>query len=108
MIVGDWKKVPTLRARFLRAKRHPEITLVGEVDRSQLGPYYAATDVFVFPSLTDTQALVLHEAAHAGLPLVVCDRELGLVLQDKVNGEFCDPKPDAMAGAMLTAHGPRP
>ncbi len=101
MVVGDWKKVPTLRARFLRAKRHPEITLVGEVDRSQLGPYYAATDVFVFPSLTDTQALVLHEAAHAGLPLIVCDRELGLVLQDKVNGEFCDPTPDAMAGAML-------
>jgi glycosyltransferase involved in cell wall biosynthesis len=101
MIVGDWKKVPTLRARLLRAKRHPEITLVGEVDRSQLGPYYAATDVFVFPSLTDTQALVLHEAAHAGLPLIVCDRELGLVLHDKVNGEFCDPTPDAMAGAML-------
>lgn len=101
MIVGDWKKVPTLRARLLRAKRHPEITLVGEVDRSNLGPYYAATDVFVFPSLTDTQALVLHEAAHAGLPLIVCDRELGLVVRDKVNGEFCDPTPDAMAGAML-------
>jgi 1,2-diacylglycerol 3-alpha-glucosyltransferase len=101
MIVGDWKKVPTLRARLLRARRHPEIRLVGEVDRSNLGPYYAASDVFVFPSLTDTQALVLHEAAHAGLPLVVCDRELGLVLHDKVNGEFCDPTPDALAGAML-------
>ncbi len=101
MIVGDWKKVPSLRARLLRAKRHPEITLVGEVDRSNLGPYYAATDVFVFPSLTDTQALVLHEAAHAGLPLIVCDRELGLVVRDKVNGEFCDPTPDALAGAML-------
>jgi 1,2-diacylglycerol 3-alpha-glucosyltransferase len=108
MIVGDWKKVPTLRARLLRAKRHPEITLVGEVDRSNLGPYYAATDVFVFPSLTDTQALVLHEAAHAGLPLIVCDRELGLVVQDKVNGEFCDPTPDAMAGAMLRHDGSRP
>ena len=101
MIVGDWKKVPSLRARLLRAKRHPDITLVGEVDRSNLGPYYAATDVFVFPSLTDTQALVLHEAAHAGLPLIVCDRELGLVVRDKVNGEFCDPTPDALAGAML-------
>lgn len=101
MIVGDWKKVPTLRARLLRAKRHPEITLVGEVDRSQLGPYYASSDVFVFPSLTDTQALVLHEAAHAGLPLIVCDKELGLVLRDKVNGTFCDPTPDSLAGAML-------
>ena len=101
MIVGDWKKVPTLRARLLRAKRHPDITLVGEVDRASLGPYYAASDVFVFPSLTDTQALVLHEAAHAGLPLIVCDRELGLVVADKVNGEFCDPTPDALAGAML-------
>ena len=65
MLVGDWKKVPSLRARLLRAKRHPEITLVGEVPRGNLGPYYASADVFVFPSLTDTQALVLHEAAHA-------------------------------------------
>lgn len=101
MIVGDWKKVPSLRARLLRAKRHPEVQLVGEVDRSSLGPYYASADVFVFPSMTDTQALVLHEAAHAGLPLIICDTELDLVLEDRVNGEFCAPTPDALAGAML-------
>lgn len=101
MLVGDWKKVPSLRARLLRAKRHPEITLVGEVPRGNLGPYYASADVFVFPSLTDTQALVLHEAAHAGLPLIVCDSELGLMVEDKVNGEFCEPTADALAGSML-------
>ncbi len=101
MVVGDWKKVPSLRARLLRAKRHPEVKLIGEVDRSLLGSYYAASDVFVFPSLTDTQALVLHEAAHAGLPLIVCDTQLDLVLEDKVNGEFCEATPDALAGAML-------
>lgn len=101
MLVGDWKKVAALRARLLRAKRHPDIVLVGEVPRSNLGPYYAAADVFVFPSLTDTQALVLHEAAHAGLPLIVCDPELGLMVEDKVNGEFCQATADALAGAML-------
>ncbi len=41
------------------------MTLVGEVPREKLGPYYASGDVFAFPSDTDTQALVLH-AAHAG------------------------------------------
>jgi glycosyltransferase involved in cell wall biosynthesis len=102
MLVGDWKKVPSLRARLLRAKRHPEITLVGEVDRSNLGPYYASADVFVFPSLTDTQALVLHEAAHAGLPFVMVDHELRLVVDPGVNAVLARPNAVSLAGAMVS------
>jgi glycosyltransferase involved in cell wall biosynthesis len=43
-------------------------------------------DVFVFPSLTDTQAIVLNEAAHAGLPFVWIDSDLNAVLQDSKTG----------------------
>ncbi len=100
MLVGDWKKIPAMRPKLLRARRHG-VRLVGEVDRSRIGAYYASADAFVFPSMTDTQALVLHEAAHAGLPLIVCDPELRLVLEDGVNGEFAWPDADALAGAML-------
>lgn len=101
LVVGAWKKDPLLRPRFVRARSKGRVRLTGEVDRSVIGSYYAASDVFVFPSMTDTQALVLHEAAHAGLPLIVCDSELDLVVRDKVNGEFCAPDADALAGAML-------
>ncbi len=85
MIVGDWRKSPVLRQRLKRAAARGGVTLVGEVERDQLGGYYESADVFVFPSLTDTQALVLHEAAHAGLPIVTVDSELDLVIDPDVN-----------------------
>ncbi len=102
MIVGAWKRDPQMRARLTRLKtRQKGLNLVGEVDRSMLKPYYASADVFCFGSTTDTQALVLHEAAYEGLAFVSCDPELDLVIRPGVNGEFCDPTPDAVAGAML-------
>jgi len=102
MLVGDWRRDPSTRARLTRERaRLKALNLVGEVDRSLLGSYYAAADVFCFPSLTDTQGLVLHEAAHAGLPFISCDPELDLVVKAGVNAELCTASPDAMAGAML-------
>ena len=58
-------------------------------------------DVFAFPSQTDTQALVLHEAALAGLPLVAVDHELQLVLEPGVNGELARPTPASFAAAIM-------
>ncbi len=103
MLVGDWKRDPATRARLTRYKAQLKdaLNLVGEVPRMQLKSYYAAADVFCFPSLTDTQGLVLHEAAHEGLPFISCDRELDLVISDGVNADVCQASPDAMAGAML-------
>ncbi|MBS1713362.1 MAG: glycosyltransferase [Armatimonadetes bacterium] len=39
--------------------------------RSELDAYYAAADVFAFPSMTETQGLVVLEAMSHGLPAVV-------------------------------------
>lgn len=102
MLVGDWRRTAGLRLRLSRARRSlPGLDLVGEVDRDRLRPYYDASDVFVFPSVTDTQALVLHEAAHAGLPIVSCDPELGMVLEDGVNCCFARPEPSDLAQSMI-------
>lgn len=86
MIVGDFHETTqSLRRRMLRASRGGGVRLVGRVPHEELAAYYAGSDVFVFPSLTDTQALVLHEAALCGLPLVVVDPELNLVVDPGVN-----------------------
>ncbi|MBG9258664.1 hypothetical protein I4J45_04210 [Corynebacterium belfantii] len=58
-------------------------------------------DVFTFPSTTDTQALVLHEVALAGLPIVLADTELDLVVEPGINGEFGGTTPIAFAAALL-------
>jgi 1,2-diacylglycerol 3-alpha-glucosyltransferase len=103
MIVGDWKDTPVkLRRRLQRAARFGGVKLPGQIPREKLGAYYASGDAFVFASVTDTQALVLHEAAHAGLPFVMVDHELRLVVEPGVNAVVARPNPVSFAGAMVS------
>ena len=103
MIVGDWKETPVkLRRRLQRAARFGGVKLPGQIPREKLGAYYASGDAFVFASLTDTQALVLHEAAHAGLPFVMVDHELRLVVEPGVNAVLARPNAVSLAGAMVS------
>ncbi|WP_342372256.1 glycosyltransferase [Propioniciclava soli] len=101
MIVGNWRTGALLEQKLRRARRRGGVTLVGQVPREKLGPYYASADVFAFPSTTDTQALVLHEAAHAGLPIVSCDHELRLVIDPGVNGAIARPTPESFARQLV-------
>jgi 1,2-diacylglycerol 3-alpha-glucosyltransferase len=49
------------------------IVWTGEQPADVVAAAYAAAEVFVFPSMTDTQALVLQEAALARVPAVLAD-----------------------------------
>jgi 1,2-diacylglycerol 3-alpha-glucosyltransferase len=103
MIVGEWRDTPVkLRRRLQRAARFGGVKLPGQIPREKLGAYYASGDAFVFASLTDTQALVLHEAAHAGLPFVMVDHELRLVVEPGVNAVLARPNALSLAGAMVS------
>jgi glycosyltransferase involved in cell wall biosynthesis len=102
MIVGDWRNTsPLLRLRLKSAQRFGGVNLVGLVPREELGAYYGSADMFVFTSLTDTQALVLHEAAHAGLPIVLTDHELRLVVDPGVNALLARPNPVSLAHSIV-------
>lgn len=102
MLVGDWRTTqPSLRRQLKQAARRGGVKLVGQVPREKLGAYYASADLFLFTSTTDTQALVLHEAAHAGLPFVSVDHELRLVMDPGVNAMFSRPNPVSLAGTII-------
>jgi len=47
------------------------VRFVGFVPREEVDPYYAAADLFVFTSVTETQGLVVQEAMAFGLPAIV-------------------------------------
>lgn len=46
------------------------VKIVGFVPREEVNRYYAAADLFVFPSMTETQGLVVLEAMNYGLPAI--------------------------------------
>jgi 1,2-diacylglycerol 3-alpha-glucosyltransferase/glucuronosyltransferase len=63
LVVGDGPE----RARL--QKEFPSTHFVGVKQGEELAKYYAAADLFVFPSLTDTLGLVMMEALSSGLPV---------------------------------------
>jgi glycosyltransferase involved in cell wall biosynthesis len=63
VIVGDGP------ARAGLARKYPNAVFLGARQGEELGQAYAAADVFVFPSKTDTFGLVLLEALASGLPV---------------------------------------
>lgn len=70
-----------------------------------LDALYARADVFAFPSLYDTSALVVREAAAMGTPSVLVKGSCSAdILEDGVNGYLCENTPeslrDTLRGAM--------
>ncbi len=63
-----------------------DVIFTGRIQRDQLGAAYGSADIFLFPSTTDTQGLVVNEAAGAGLPLILCDPDVSEVFIDGVTG----------------------
>ena len=100
-VVGDWQRYSKIKKVLSQGQSLGRIILPGEKKRDQLGAYYGMADLFAFPSETDTQALVLHEAALAGLPIVSVDHELQLVIEPGVNGEITRPTAASLAAGMM-------
>jgi len=63
LVIGDGPELPRLKAEF------PEAVYAGFRFGEDLAQHLAASDVFVFPSLTDTFGLVNLEAMACGVPV---------------------------------------
>jgi glycosyltransferase involved in cell wall biosynthesis len=63
LVVGDGPDMEELKRKF------PNAVFAGKKEGEELARHYAGSDVFVFPSRTDTFGLVLLEAIACGLPV---------------------------------------
>jgi 1,2-diacylglycerol 3-alpha-glucosyltransferase len=98
MYVGDFAEYRQKLEEKAKASPVAEsIIFTGRLPREQLDVAFGATKVFVFPSLTDTQSLALHEATGAGLPVVMIDEPVTEVVHNGQNGYFCKDDPIDMA-----------
>jgi glycosyltransferase involved in cell wall biosynthesis len=73
LLVGSGPLADGLRSQAKAAGLAAAVHFCGSVPHEELPSYYAAADAFVFPSVTETQGLVLAEAFGAGLPVVAID-----------------------------------
>lgn len=62
-VVGDGPQLGALRTRY------PDVRFVGAKHGEELARHYAAADVFVFPSRTETFGQVMLEALASGVPV---------------------------------------
>jgi len=63
LVVGGGPGLGAMRRRF------PDVVFVGPKEGDELARYYAAADVFVFPSRTDTFGNVILESLASGVPV---------------------------------------
>jgi glycosyltransferase involved in cell wall biosynthesis len=63
VVVGDGPQLALLQ------RKYPNVVFTGAKQGEELARHFAAADVFVFPSLTDTFGLVLLEAMACGVPV---------------------------------------
>lgn len=101
LMVGDYEYRPILEEKASHKRHADKIIFAGRIPRRQLGDYYAIGDVFVFPSITDTQGLVVHEAAMAGLPLILVDREVSELVIPNKTGLFARNNSRNLANTIL-------
>lgn len=67
LIIGDGTARPMMELNMPKAK------FLGTLSQNELALYYASSDVFVFPSVTETFGNVMVEAMACGLPIVAAD-----------------------------------
>lgn len=110
-IVGAGEEEPQLR-RKIEELGVRNVVLFGHRSQEELPRFYAAADIFVFPSLVDVWGLVVNEALASGLPVLAsCRTGAGQGLIDGSDaGEVFDPLDVESFTEMLTrwAAGPLP
>lgn len=63
LVVGNGPQLDSLKMKY------PNVVFTGKKEGEELANYYSSSDVFVFPSKTDTFGLVVIEALASGLPV---------------------------------------
>ncbi|MEV4631243.1 glycosyltransferase [Micromonospora sp. NPDC049523] len=87
--------------RSVGAEVAARISVIGQQPPSTVAAAYGAAEVLAFPSGTDTQALVLQEAALAGVPAVLVDPVLHRHGPLAGAADCADPTATGFAAALL-------
>lgn len=98
--IGTGYAYDEVQRRIDRLGLSDRVTLHGVIsDRVLLSRYYAASDLFLFPSFYDNAPLVIREAAAMGTPSVLlAGSTASEVVSDMRNGFLAEKSPEKFAG----------
>ncbi len=101
-LVGPGPSLESLQQQAESLSISDHVQFTGPVPREQVSLYMLAADLFTFPSVTESQGLVLDEAQAAGLPCIVAN---GGGAPEAVEygkcGLIVEPTPQAFVEAIL-------
>jgi 1,2-diacylglycerol 3-alpha-glucosyltransferase len=87
VIVGDGPHKKELKSLTNKLSLSKKVIFTGYFKKPEVVKAYQSSDLFVFASKTDTQGMVILEAAACGLPIVaVKDAAFTNILKNKING----------------------
>ena len=103
LMIGEGSYVEELKKKAKKLKIEKSVVFLGKVPHPEIPLYYQGTDIFVFSSLTETQGIIMLEAAACGLPIVALyDKVFTDVVQNKKNGFLVkEENPDIFAKNIL-------
>lgn len=105
LLVGIGEDIDDFVEQAAASPYADRIIFAGFIDHLALGAIYSLATVFAFPSMTDTQGLVLNEAARAGLPIVMIDRDVTEVVRSGKNGLYARNSARDLANKILEVLG---
>lgn len=98
-IAGDGPEREALELRAQARGVTARVTFLGAVERSRLPALYANADAFVFPSVSETQGIVLAEALAAECLIIAADTPLNRDVLGPA-ARFTEANPMALAAAL--------
>jgi len=102
VVAGSGSSASALRRRVKHLGIEERTLFTGFVGRTRLDPLYAASDLFLFPSVTETQGLAVGEALAAGTPCIVVNGGgAPEAIRNGLNGFVVENDPAQMAGYAL-------
>ncbi len=100
IVLGSGPRLSALQALGAELNLSDRVDFVGHCDRATTARYYRSCDVFAFPSLSETQGLVLAEALYAELPVVAIDTPQGREVVAESDAYLVAPEAAAFSAAL--------
>ncbi len=102
-VVGSGPAQRIFQRRVKQRGISDSVRFEGKLPHDRIGRVYSAADLFVFPSVTETQGLVVAEAQSYGLPCITVDHGAAAeAVEQGVNGIIVQNHPHDFGNAAVT------